>query len=184
MKGKIICEIEKCLGCRNCQIACALSHSGTESLVEAISIDTLPSYRLKIESTEGGSSIPVLCRHCKDAPCVAACKFEALVREEPGGPVILNVELCKGCKKCVKVCPYGVLKMKGEGKDKKVVKCDFCIDRQLKGDMPACVVACPTKALRFIKVEERDKVGVKGIKDEDLVEVIGVTSKLDKREED
>lgn len=148
MKSKIICEVEKCLGCRSCQIACALSHSGAESLAEAISRDSLPQYRLSI-GFKDGVSIPNLCRHCDDAPCMDACKFEALVKEDGGGPVLLKVDLCKGCKKCVKACPYGVLRMTGEGKERKVVKCDFCIERLAKGKAPACVIACPTGALKF-----------------------------------
>ncbi len=173
MRGKIICEIEKCLGCRNCQIACALSHSEAKSLAEAISLDSLPLCRLKIEPRTGGGGIPNLCRHCEDAPCIAECKFDALVRERPGGPVILKMDLCKGCKKCMKACTYGVLKMQGEGKNRKAVKCDFCIDRLAKGGEPACVIACPTRALKFIRIDEPEKVtsDKKGV--ECLVKVIG-----------
>lgn len=152
MKGKIICEVEKCLGCKNCQLSCALSHSGAKTLGEAISMDSLPHYRLKIE-TRDGASIPNICRHCEDAPCIASCKFEALFREGPNAPVLVKLDLCKGCKKCVKACPYGVLKMTGEGKERKVVKCDFCIERLKRNEEPACVIACPTQALKFIQEE-------------------------------
>lgn len=176
MKGKIVCEIEKCLGCRNCQIACALSHSGADSLTDAISLDSLPHYILKIESKEG-ISIPNLCRHCADAPCIAECKFDALYREGTGEPVLVKLELCKGCKKCVKVCPYGVLKMVGEGKERKVVKCDFCIDRLSKGEQPACVAACPTMALKFVKAKDFDKIGSEGKEKICLVEFIGAGTK-------
>lgn len=33
---------------------------------------------------------------------------------------------------------------------KAVVKCDLCIERTQAGELPACVTACPSGAIKFI----------------------------------
>ena len=42
-----------------------------------------------------------------------------------------------------------------QDRDRKVmIKCDFCMEEVEEGGEPACVSACPTKALTFKSVEE------------------------------
>jgi len=95
--------------------------------------------------------VPLQCRHCEDAPCVAVCPTGALHREDEEGPVLIDSELCVGCKMCVVVCPFGVITM---SRDKAIIKCDLCIDRLEQGQEPACVAACPTGALRLEEAAE------------------------------
>ena len=64
---------------------------------------------------------------------------------------MLDGELCIGCRACAMVCPFGVISV-GDG-GRAVLKCDLCADRVGKGLEPACVSACPTKAIRFVEVE-------------------------------
>ena len=52
---------------------------------------------------------------------------------------------------CVMVCPFGAIVMDIE--EKNALKCDMCPDR----DTPACVEACPTKALFTGKEEDFKK---------------------------
>lgn len=50
------------------------------------------------------------------------------------------------------VCPYGAIV---PGQQQKVaVKCDQCLTQ---GHEPACVNACPTKAIKFMEIETFDK---------------------------
>ena len=35
-----------------------------------------------------------------------------------------------------------------------MTKCDACIDRVVKGEMPVCVAACPQRALDFGYIED------------------------------
>ena len=37
---------------------------------------------------------------------------------------------------------------------KAVVKCDLCIRRTAKGQEPACVAGCPTKAIQFRELDD------------------------------
>jgi len=49
------------------------------------------------------------------------------------------------------VCPFGVIK---PGKEQKIaLRCDLCQDKE----EPACVAACPTKALFFGEISEFKK---------------------------
>ena len=151
MKGVILIDPKKCLGCKTCELQCALAHSKSKELVQAIYEKPLPQTRLNVEPAEE-LAIPLQCRHCKDAPCVEICPSKATNRPEDDGPVLINSELCIGCKWCVLVCPFGVIRIDREGKA--VTKCDLCFERLEKGKQPACIQGCPTGALQFKFIEE------------------------------
>ena len=154
MKGVILIDPKKCLGCRTCELQCAIEHSKSKDLVKAICEEPLPQARLRVESADD-LAIPLQCRHCEDAPCVEICPTKATVRPETKGPVLIKDELCIGCKWCVLVCPFGVIRMGRSGAA--VTKCDLCFERLNKGELPVCVAACPSKALEFKSIEEITK---------------------------
>lgn len=146
-----------CIGCDNCEKACAETHDGTSRLDRAAG----PSY--------AQVHVPTSCRHCEDPHCMKDCPPDA-IRRAPNGEVYIE-DSCIGCGNCEQNCPYGVIGMAGEKEpapnlmswlvtgrgpgpgerqsldassgEKKAVKCDMCKD--LKGG-PACVRACPTGA--------------------------------------
>ncbi len=152
-----------CVGCNNCEIACASTHNGVSRLNRAAG----PSF-----STV---HVPTVCRHCETPHCMKDCPANAISRSKDGA-VFINQETCIGCERCKNNCPYGAIKMsvpqikqtglwswllfgagnapgqggypKGGGEiKKKAVKCDLC-EGQSGG--PACVRSCPTgAALRF-----------------------------------
>ena len=143
---EIFVRIDRCTGCRSCEIACAVEHSASKSLFAAISETPVPRKRLYIEAAED-YNIPLLCRHCEDAPCVQSCITGALSQDALTRVVSHDAEKCIGCWMCTMVCPYGVI---GRKKEQRVaIKCDRCPDR----DEPACVCACPTQALVFAEEE-------------------------------
>jgi Fe-S-cluster-containing dehydrogenase component len=99
----------------------------------------------------GGMAIPLQCRQCEDAPCVAVCPAGGLHKPDADGPVATNSAVCIGCKQCMLVCPFGVITLGPAGHA--IIKCDLCLERLEQGEQPACVAGCPTHALKLTVVE-------------------------------
>jgi Fe-S-cluster-containing hydrogenase component 2 len=159
-----------CVGCNNCEKACAETHGGVTRL-----------------NREAGASfqsmhVPISCRHCEHPHCMKDCPPDAIHRA-PDGEVFIN-ESCIGCGNCERNCPYGVIQLAyphgkkpgllswlflgagpgpgqdrnfvpAEGAQKKAVKCDMCKD--IKGGA-ACVRACPTGAALRVSPQEFGQV--------------------------
>lgn len=156
----LIIDESLCVGCDNCEKACAETHSGISRL------------NRKLGPTYANIHIPTSCRHCEQPHCMKDCPPNALRRAD-SGEVFINAD-CIGCGNCESNCPYGVIRMlppvpkkpglfswllfasgNGPGEDKKATKsydpnqikkatkCDACVDLSTG---PACVNACPTGA--------------------------------------
>lgn len=151
MKGAIVIDIEKCLGCRSCQVRCAVAHSRSKELFAAVLERPVPRARVRVEAVDG-LAVPLQCRHCEDAPCVRVCPSRALEKTGADEPVSIEERRCIGCGLCVIACPFGVIEMGTAGTG--VVHCDLCVERLRSGGIPACVEGCPTKALRFTTLDD------------------------------
>lgn len=138
---------ERCTACKTCQVACMVEHSAAKDLFAAMFETPRPRTRVYVEAVNG-SQVPILCRHCDDAPCLNACIAGALYRDEATGAVRSNLDRCIGCWTCVMVCPYGVVTRQLE--TQRALKCDLCPDR----DVPVCVAACPTGALVYAEADD------------------------------
>ena len=141
----ILVNPKRCLGCHTCELACAEAHTEAGSTLGAV----LAGERLQPRNLVlqlDNIKLSTQCRQCEDAPCVKVCPTGATYRTETYTAV--DQRLCIGCRLCVMVCPFGAIRMgmiNINGRDKvTAIKCDLCVDR-LEG--PACVDACPTKAL-------------------------------------
>jgi Fe-S-cluster-containing hydrogenase component 2 len=121
---------ERCTGCMKCVYACSWVKDGVLDPEHA---------RIKVVSKGGVVLDVTLCRHCKPAPCVEVCEFDALKIEEDG-TVVLDEDKCTDCKACRSVCPFGAITDSGGGM---LIKCDLC------GGDPECVKVCPYNALIF-----------------------------------
>ncbi len=151
MNKTIVVNIEKCLACRSCELACALEHSKSKVFEEAMTESPAPQSMVTVEAA-GESGIPMQCRHCEDAPCISVCPTAAMYRHEVNSPVLINKENCIGCGYCIIVCPFGAIDITHDGKA--VAKCDLCIGRMQAGQVPACVESCPTGTLEFCEITE------------------------------
>lgn len=146
---QIFVRPERCLGCRSCEISCAVEHSKEKDLFAAVLQPRPPMRRLFVESSDE-VCMPVLCRHCEDAPCLNACISGCIYRDEKGF-VRRHKERCVGCWTCVMMCPFGVITRDGE--DHIAVKCDRCH----RLETPACVSACPTGALVLADIDNMSR---------------------------
>ena len=70
---EIFVKTEKCTGCQSCKLACAVAHPQSKNLFAALNETVKPKSRLYVEWLPGNTKVPILCRHCEDAPCVNAC---------------------------------------------------------------------------------------------------------------
>jgi carbon-monoxide dehydrogenase iron sulfur subunit len=151
---EIFCRIERCLGCRACEIACAVEHSLAKELTAAIRENPPPNSRVRVlcVDEQGGKvhlrSVALQCRQCEDPACAEACIAGGILRDEADHTVRFNREKCVGCWSCVMVCPFGAIVRVADGHV--AVKCDRCPDRE----SPACVEACPVEALVFVEPAE------------------------------
>jgi tetrathionate reductase subunit B len=159
MKALVI-DINKCNGCYNCQIACKDEHVGNDWTPIAKPQPDTGQFWMKITDMVRGTVPKVkvtylhdICQHCKEAPCIRACKQKAIYRREDG-IVIIDPAKCASRKDCMDACPY-----KGVIYFNEVLqiaqKCTFCahlVDRGWKE--PRCVEVCPTGALKFGEEEE------------------------------
>jgi len=137
---------EVCIGCHLCEIACIVEHSASKDIIRAFKAEVpRPTARNLVEE-EGPVSFSVSCRHCNDPPCVQSCISGAMVKDYQSGVVRHLEGKCMGCWSCIMACPYGAIRKNPVRKT--VIKCDLCLERPI----PACVEACPNRALIF---EER-----------------------------
>ncbi len=158
MKGTILVDIEKCVACKRCELNCAIEHSRSKDLVEAIREPAPPKGRIIVKE-HNAVPTPLLCFHCEKPNCALVCPANAITKLE-SGEVLLDESLCVGCGACRIACPLGMPEMRGDGRV--MVTCDTCMPRVADGLKPACVSACRTGALTY-EFGDAKKVKVKAV---------------------
>ncbi len=134
------------MACGLCVVACVTEHSKSKDVLCAYKSETPRPGRRNVVEQTGGASLSLQCRHCADPACVEACINGALhVRD---GVILVDKEHCVACWMCVMACPYGCMHREDRGDRWTSNKCDLCPERRV----PACVEACPNRALAW---EER-----------------------------
>ncbi len=133
-----------CIGCHLCEVACVTEHSLSKDPVKAfLHEQARPISRCTVEEWDGGViSLSTTCRHCDEPDCLRAC-ISGAIQKNDAGVVRIDTEQCVGCWSCVMACPYGAVQRNLA--KKKANKCDLCPDRK----NPACVDACPNRALVY-----------------------------------
>jgi anaerobic dimethyl sulfoxide reductase subunit B len=147
----------RCTGCKTCVFACkdynnlevgfnyrkVYEYTGGETMV-----DSSGCY----DSTCFSYYLSMACNHCEDPACTKVCPTGAMHKDTQTGIVSVDASKCIGCGYCHMACPYNAPKVdrtKGHS-----VKCDACQTLLAKGERPACVTACPARALDFGTVDE------------------------------
>ena len=147
-----VINLKTCIGCGACVAACSEENSLVLSKIKEGAIVPLGGRR-DLRIIEKGKFPSVIrvnyhrtCMHCENAPCVAVCPTGATYKTKEG-VVLVDHNLCIGCKYCLVACPYDaryVNEVLG-GPD----KCTMCIHRLKDGLQPACVESCPTDSIIF-----------------------------------
>ncbi len=140
-------DLDSCTGCKACVVAC---HSLN-------GLDDDEAWR-DVGFVIGGSraapyqqTVTTACHHCADPGCLNGCPVLAYEKDPVTGIVRHLDDQCIGCQYCILKCPYDVPKY--NERLGIVRKCDMCQQRLGVGEAPACVQACPTHAIKIIKVE-------------------------------
>jgi len=68
--------------------------------------------------------------------------MHAIRRDTKIGAMLIDYNLCVGCKLCVVFCPFGGTEI--DAKTGKIMKCDLCDGN------PVCAKFCEPQALQFV----------------------------------
>ena len=174
-------DLSRCIGCRRCVYACV--HENNQSRDPQIHwirvlemekskgielTDSDPYYDPEKVPDEDHFYMPVACQQCTNPPCTRVCPVQA-TWQEPDGIVVIDYDMCIGCRCCMAACPYGArhfnwaeptISAEELNPDMHVLgnrprpvgvveKCTFCIHRVRDGRYPACVEICPVGARKF-----------------------------------
>jgi tetrathionate reductase subunit B len=186
----MVLDLRRCIGCRGCTVACksefGVALGRWSAVVKNVEFGKYPNPQKHF--------VPRLCNHCAGEsekgvpPCVEKCpeaksgKRMKLGKERyrtgatykrPDGMILLDMNLCIGCYKCIDACPYGVrsidpfskLTRADREKDLGVGKCTFCSHRVDKGIVPSCVNTCQGGARIFGDMNDSGSAVAKLIKE-------------------
>jgi tetrathionate reductase subunit B len=154
-------DVSICNGCYNCQISCKDEHVVNDWTPYAKPQPEIGQFWLKMTETVRGqvprvkvAYVPILCNHCGNAECMAACKVKGAIYRREDGLVIIDPTKCTGCKSCVDACPYKAIYFNDDlNIAQKCTGCAHLLDSGLLKE-PRCVDACPTLALKFMEESE------------------------------
>lgn len=148
----MLINTDKCAtGCTACVSACN-EENGIQSNDRPES-DPQWIRKVKLRDTQTGhvTSLPMMCQHCENPPCVDVCPTGASMKREDG-IVLVDKHICIGCRYCMMACPYKARSFvhetitdqkdyapRGKGT---VESCTMCVHRVDDGGTPACVEAC------------------------------------------
>jgi tetrathionate reductase subunit B len=194
----MVIDLRRCIGCRGCTVACksefGVALGRWSAVVKNVEFGKFPDTQKHF--------LPRLCNHCAGEigtkgqksdvpPCVEVCPEAksgkrmkmgdvryrtGATYKRPDGMILLDMDLCIGCYKCIKACPYGVrsidpfvkLTKSNREKDLGVGKCTFCSHRVDKGIVPSCVNTCQGGARIFGDLNDPGSEAAKLVKEFNL----------------
>ncbi len=177
----MVVDLGACLrheGCEDCTRACHAVHNvpdfpNRKDQVEWIwkepFVEALPDQKHEfLPANLAHADVLVFCNHCDEPACTRVCPTQATWKREDG-VVMMDWHRCIGCRYCIAACPYGSRSFNWRDPRPAIAKvdpafptrtrgvvekCNFCEERLAEGRQPACVEACPPKALLFGDLED------------------------------
>ncbi len=160
----LVIDLDICVGCHACAVNCKEWNSGGVSAPltdrDPYGADPVGVWFNRVHSFEAGDGeegrtvhFPRSCLHCEEPACVTVCPTGASYKRAEDGIVLVDEDICIGCKLCSWACPYGAREFDDDAGVMK--KCTLCIDRIYNDNLPetervpACVATCPTSARHF-----------------------------------
>lgn len=143
-----------CSGCKTCQAACKdRSALPVGVLWRRVYEVAGGAWRRDGEAWRTDAfafNLSLACNHCAEPVCAEVCPTLAIARDA-AGIVRIDAARCLGCRYCAWACPYGAPQY--DERTGTMTKCDLCADELAAGRAPACVAACPMRALELVEID-------------------------------
>ncbi len=156
----LLIDSNKCSpGCDACIKACGTENGITETVADPRQAAQWIR-KIEIKEVKGGRahSLPMMCQHCAEPPCVDVCPTGASFKRADG-IVLVDRHICIGCRYCMMACPYKARSFVHQALTEQnpevprglgcVEACTLCVHRVDRGQSPACVESCPEGAMIF-----------------------------------
>jgi len=161
----MLIDTAKCKsGCNDCVTACN-RENGLSGGTAATDSQWIRKIELKDISSGREVSLPMMCQHCENPPCVDVCPTNASFKRVDG-IVLVDKHRCIVCRYCMMACPYKARSFvheplhdqnpdvpRGRGT---VESCTLCVHRIDQGGKPACAEACPNNVILFGDLNDAD----------------------------
>lgn len=139
-----VIELDRCIGCKGCQVACKMENGTTlgsdRTKVRAVGpTGTFPNLEMYF--------LPTMCQQCENPVCVRVCPSGAVYKSREDGVVRIDSMKCIGCHSCNQECPYHANTFSEMRRS--MDKCTLCAEARERGEEPACVRNCSGRALHF-----------------------------------
>ncbi len=145
-------DAAKCAdGCTACINACSEENGWKDTGHPATDAQWVRKLTVTNPKTGASFSLPMMCQHCAEPPCVDVCPTGASFKRADG-IVLVDKHICIGCRYCMMACPYKARSFvheplaeqkphapRGKGT---VESCTMCVHRVDAGRAPACADAC------------------------------------------
>ena len=137
-----VVDLDRCIGCKGCQVSCKMANNvalgSVRNAVKQVGpIGVYPNTLMYF--------LPSMCQQCENPACAEVCPTGATYKREEDGVVVIDQNVCIGCQTCHSACPYQVNTFNEELRV--MDKCNICLQKREKGDLPHCVKNCCGKAL-------------------------------------
>ena len=103
----LVMDMDLCIRCGNCSLACHKMHGQSRLLRRGIQIERparIGKKRLQ------HALVPQVCMHCEDPECLTGCPTGSIFRDSHGH-IDIDIPSCIGCFDCATQCPYDAITM-------------------------------------------------------------------------